>query len=153
VLGAACLGVLVEAFVPRHQRWAAQVALTLAALVAAGVLLAASARSGAAAATPLSGALSGGKPTLFLLGTLRALGVGGGVLIAGGWVERGGAFVVDAAARGGGAVPAAGVAVDRITAGRVGMQTEVMPLTLFALGGMMAFCAANDLLTMFVALE
>ena len=33
------------------------------------------------------------------------------------------------------------------------MQTEVFPLTLFALGGMMAFCAANDLLTMFIALE
>ncbi len=33
------------------------------------------------------------------------------------------------------------------------MQTEVFPFTLFALGGMMAFCAANDLLTMFIALE
>ena len=33
------------------------------------------------------------------------------------------------------------------------MQTEVFPFTLFALGGMMTFCAANDLLTMFVALE
>ena len=34
-----------------------------------------------------------------------------------------------------------------------GMQTEVFLLTLFALGGMMVFCAANDLLTMFIALE
>jgi len=33
------------------------------------------------------------------------------------------------------------------------MQTEVFPFTLFALAGMMTFCAANDLLTMFVALE
>jgi NADH-quinone oxidoreductase subunit N len=33
------------------------------------------------------------------------------------------------------------------------MQTEVFPFALFALGGMMAFVAANDLLTMFVALE
>ena len=33
------------------------------------------------------------------------------------------------------------------------MQTEVFPLTLFAIGGMMVFPAANDLLTMFVALE
>ena len=31
--------------------------------------------------------------------------------------------------------------------------TEVYPLALFALGGMMLFVAANDLLTMFVALE
>jgi NADH-quinone oxidoreductase subunit N len=33
------------------------------------------------------------------------------------------------------------------------MHTEVFPLALFALGGMMVFLAANDLLTMFVALE
>ena len=32
-------------------------------------------------------------------------------------------------------------------------QTEVFPLTLFAVGGMLLFPAANDLLTMFVALE
>src|SRR5207247_5604809 len=34
-----------------------------------------------------------------------------------------------------------------------GMHTEIFPLTLFAVGGMMLFPAANDLLTMFVALE
>ena len=33
------------------------------------------------------------------------------------------------------------------------MQTEVFPLTLFAVGGMLLFPAANDLLTMFIALE
>jgi NADH-quinone oxidoreductase subunit N len=33
------------------------------------------------------------------------------------------------------------------------MQTEAFPLALFSLGGMMVFCAANDLLTMFIALE
>jgi NADH-quinone oxidoreductase subunit N len=43
--------------------------------------------------------------------------------------------------------------MDRVTAGRFGMRTEVFPLTLFALSGMMTFCAANDLLTMFVGLE
>jgi NADH-quinone oxidoreductase subunit N len=32
-------------------------------------------------------------------------------------------------------------------------HTEVYPLVLFALGGMLVFCAADDLLTMFVALE
>ena len=32
-------------------------------------------------------------------------------------------------------------------------QTEVFPLTMFAVGGMLLFPAANDLLTMFVALE
>src|SRR6185437_9656628 len=32
-------------------------------------------------------------------------------------------------------------------------QTEVYPLVLFAVGGMLLFPASNDLLTMFVALE
>ena len=32
-------------------------------------------------------------------------------------------------------------------------QTEIFPLTMFAVGGMLLFPAANDLLTMFVALE
>ena len=32
-------------------------------------------------------------------------------------------------------------------------QTEIFPLTMFALGGMMLFPAADDLLTMFIALE
>jgi NADH-quinone oxidoreductase subunit N len=155
VLGAACLGVLVESFVPRPQRWAAQVTLTLAALVAAGVLLGGYASSGAKAATTIDGAISIDSPTLFLWGTLLALGLGGVLLIADRSVEPGGAFVTDAA----GVVSAQAVPVptgtpqDRITAGRAGMQTEVLPLTLFALGGMMAFCSANDLLTMFIALE
>ena len=43
---------------------------------------------------------------------------------------------------------------DRPAAGRTPAgATEVYPLTIFALGGMMLFVAANDLLTMFVALE
>ncbi|PQM47448.1 NADH-quinone oxidoreductase subunit N [Mycobacterium talmoniae] len=33
------------------------------------------------------------------------------------------------------------------------MQTEVFPLTMLAVGGMLVFPAANDLLTMFIALE
>jgi len=33
ILGAACAAVLVEAFLPRHQRWPVQVALSIAALV------------------------------------------------------------------------------------------------------------------------
>ncbi|MBV9312926.1 MAG: NADH-quinone oxidoreductase subunit NuoN [Pseudonocardia sp.] len=205
VLGAACLGVLVEAFLPRHQRWAAQVTLTLLTLVVAGALLGAYASSGAPAATTLSGSLSVDRPTLFMWGTLLAFGLVGVLLIADRSVEPGGAFITDAegvasgthaegvasgtdAGRAAGAASAggisraasrvgagsatsgtsrAGVAVaappagpipagtprNRATAGRAGMRTEVLPLTLFALGGMMSFCAANDLLTMFVALE
>ena len=39
VLGAACAAVLVEAFLPRHQRWPVQVALSVTALGLAGLLL------------------------------------------------------------------------------------------------------------------
>ena len=43
---------------------------------------------------------------------------------------------------------------DELLAGRAGaLTTEVFPLTLFALGGMMLFGACGDLLTMFIALE
>ncbi|GAA5155610.1 NADH-quinone oxidoreductase subunit NuoN [Pseudonocardia eucalypti] len=148
VLGAACLGVLVEAFLPRPQRWAVQVTLTLSALVAAGVLLGAYASQGGPPVKTLSDALAIDPPTLFMWGTLLALSLGGVLLIADRSVEPGGAFITDAAG-----APPAGAPQDRITAGRFGMQTEVLPLTLFAIGGMMTFCAANDLLTMFVALE
>ncbi|MGH3434198.1 MAG: NADH-quinone oxidoreductase subunit NuoN, partial [Thermocrispum sp.] len=86
-------------------------------------------------------------PALFLWGTLLALGLLALLLIADRSVEPGGAFVSQAALRGGTET------VTRKQATLTGMQTEVFPLTLFALGGMMTFCAANDLLTMFIALE
>lgn len=43
---------------------------------------------------------------------------------------------------------------DELAAGRAGfLTTEVYPLTLFAVGGMMLFGSCGDLLTMFIALE
>ncbi|MGH3432243.1 MAG: NADH-quinone oxidoreductase subunit NuoN, partial [Thermocrispum sp.] len=93
----------------------------------------------------VGGALAVDGPTLFLWGTLLALGLCALLLIADRSVEPGGAFVSQAVLRGGGTGTASKVAL--------GMQTEVFPLTLFALGGMMTFVASNDLLTMFVALE
>jgi NADH-quinone oxidoreductase subunit N len=157
ILGAACVGVLVEAFLPRHQRWPAQVFLTLASLVAAGLALALYLTDApAAGAVTLSSTIAVDGPALFLWGTLLALALGSVLMIADRSVEPGGAFVAQAAIRPGtvqdreqrlGAHP------HRRDAARYQMQTEVFPLSLFALGGMMVFCAANDLLTMFVALE
>lgn len=147
ILAAACLSVLFEAFLPRHQRWPGQVVLSFAALVIAGISLGAYV-SGAprGGLTTLSGALSVDRPSLFLWGTLLALGLGAVLLIADRSVEPGGAFVAQAAIK-------PGTVQDRAQVGTTGMQTEVFPLTLFALAGMMVFCAANDLLTMFIALE
>ncbi|MFR9731385.1 NADH-quinone oxidoreductase subunit NuoN [Saccharopolyspora sp. MS10] len=144
VLGAACVGVLVEAFVPRRARWTTQVALSLLALVAAGIALGVHARSGGTGVTTLSDALAVDGPTLFLWGTLLGLGIAAILLIADRSVEPGGAFLAETAAQ---------AADDGDHRGPAVMRTEVFPLALFSLGGMMVFCAANDLLTMFIALE
>ncbi len=151
VLGAACLSVLVEAFVARSARWSTQVALTLVTLGAAGATLGMHLHShGAASVVTLAATVAVDGPALFLWGTLLALGLGAMLLIADRTVEPGGAFTADAAVR-------PGTAADRAqTAGTstaTVMQTEVFPLFLFSLGGMMVFIAANDLLTMFIALE
>lgn len=167
VLGAACAAVLVEAFLPRHQRWPAQVALSVVALGVAGLTLGVYAgNAGTEGITTLADALAIDRPTLFLWGTLIALGLAAILLIADRSVEPGGAFVASGSAESGAAVGSGGGGG---SGGRVlpageersygspdqapTMQTEVFPLFLFALGGMMAFAAANDLLTMFIALE
>lgn len=149
ILAAACVSVLVEAFLPRHQRWSVQVALSLASIVVAGATLAMYARGAGTGVTTLADSVAIDAPTLFFWGTLLALGLGALLLIADRSVEPGGAFVAETAAE----VEAEHGVMTRATAGIAGMRTEVFPLTLFSLGGMMVFCAANDLLTMFIALE
>ncbi|MCU1664349.1 MAG: nuoN [Pseudonocardia sp.] len=160
VLAAACLAVLVEAFLPRHQRWPAQVTLSVVALGAAGLSLALYAGNGPDGITTLANSLAVDRPTLFLWGTLLALGLGSILLIADRSVEPGGAFVASAAMRAAVGGRGNGELIEPPEDRSYGtpglaptMQTEVFPFTLFALAGMMAFCAANDLLTMFVALE
>jgi NADH-quinone oxidoreductase subunit N len=144
VFGAACVGVLIEAFWPRDTRHPVQVAValvgTLGALVCT-LLLAGSREITAGGALAVDGA------GLFLQATIAGLGALALLLFA----ERSldparSAFVVSAA------VPA-GSPRDRelLTVTRV--QTEVYPLATFAIGGMMLFVASNDLLIMFVALE
>src|SRR6478609_5276645 len=155
VLGAACLSVLVEAFVARSARWSSQVALTLLTLGAAGAALGVHLYSFAADGrnvVTLAGTISVDGPALFLWGTLLALGLAAVLLIADRSVEPGGAFSADAAVRPGTAADRA-QAQGAVRTAETVMQTEVFPLFLFSLGGMMVFLAANDLLTMFVALE
>jgi NADH-quinone oxidoreductase subunit N len=147
VFGAACVSVLVEAFAAKRSRFGIQVGLTLLAIVGAGVALIVYATGNAPAGgvTTFSKSISIDRPALFLWGTLLALALGAVLLISDRVVEPGGALVAQAGIR-------PGTVQDRAQTATV-MQTEVFPLTLFALGGMMAFCAANDLLTMFIALE
>ena len=84
-------------------------------------------------------------PALFLWGLVLIFAIGGVLLFAERKVEGGVSVFAGQAA----ALP--GTDSERASAGLD--HTEVYPLLLFAVGGMMLFPASGDLLTMFVALE
>src|SRR6476661_5531819 len=145
VFGVALVGVLVEAFAPRSRRYAVQVTLSVAGLVGALVALVVAARDNTG--STLEGAVVVDGPALFLQGTLLVLSVLGVLTMA----ERFDGTGADAFTPMGSAVPGSPYEAAALRAGATG--TEVFPLTLFAVGGMLLFPAAGDLLTMFVALE
>ena len=142
VFAAATVGVLVEAFVPAARRRTAQVvvaALGLLGGLVAVVVLAGTSRLVAEGAVAVDG------PALFLQGTLCVLGLGGILLLSERSLDSSGGEVVSQAA----SLP--GSRDDLRLAEHEGIQTEVYPLAMFALGGMLLFPAANNLLLMFVA--
>jgi NADH-quinone oxidoreductase subunit N len=143
LFGAACVGVLIEAFVPRSSRHPVQLVFALLSTVAA--LIAVVVQRGTELVTA-GGAVAVDGPTLFLQGTILLLGVVSLLLIGERSIERGGAFVAQAALN-------VGSQKDLHQAGGRPGATEIYPLTVFALGGMLLFVSANDLLTMFIALE
>ncbi|GAA4692980.1 NADH-quinone oxidoreductase subunit NuoN [Phytohabitans rumicis] len=143
LFGVACLGVLVEALLPRSVRRSVQLVLALAGLVAAFVMVVLQSDKRILTA---GGAVAVDGPTLFLQGAIILLGLMALLLVGDRSLEHGGAFVAQAAIT-------VGSDADRRQAGRSQGATEIYPLALFALGGMLLFVAANDLLTMFVALE
>ncbi len=144
VFGAAVAGVLVEAFLARRYRYRVQLMLTVGALIPALVAVIALAGTRQVAA---GGAVAVDGPTLLLQGTVVLIGLLAVLLMAERDSSGGlGAFTPQASAAPGSAA--------QLAATRAGVsQTEVFPLTMFAVGGMLLFPAANDLLTMFVALE
>lgn len=176
VLGTAIVSVLVEAFVPARARYVTQLALYLGGLAVS--LVAVLLLAGTQVVTA-EGAVAVDGPALFLQGATVVVALGAGLLIS----ERGRAGVATASGRvGAGAVSAlsssstpgtrAGTSRGPVLAGfapqaalapggdneraaeRAGVtQTEVFPLVLFATGGLMLFPAANDLITLFIALE
>jgi proton-translocating NADH-quinone oxidoreductase chain N len=151
IFAAALAGVLVEAFTPRPLRRVLHIALSLGSLAGAFVLtvvIAASSKifaGGSPGRIVAVGAVAVDRPTLFLQGTILVLAFVSVLLIAESSHEVS-AFTPQAAA-----VPGSAEEREGLLAGL--SHTEVYPLTLFAVGGMMLFPAANDLLTMFVALE
>ncbi len=148
VLGAGVVGVLVEAFVPARLRRPVQLALAIAAPAAAVVAVAAlwSGVRDSGGTSVLGGSVLVDGPTLVAWLIIAALGLLS-VLLAADRTEVG----EDAFAPAVAAVPGSAYEEQARAAGTV--QTEIFPLMMFALGGMMAFPAAGDLLTLFVALE
>ncbi|HEX7195512.1 MAG TPA: NADH-quinone oxidoreductase subunit NuoN [Candidatus Limnocylindria bacterium] len=143
VFGVAIVGVLLEAFMGRRWRHETQLGLAVAGLVAAFVAVVSLAGENAVAAM---GSVAIDGPALFLQGTILLLAIPGVLGAAERATDEGGAF-----APAGSSMP--GSRHERLlTADRV-TQTEVFPLLMFAVGGMLLFPASNDLLTMFVALE
>lgn len=152
MLSAAVLGMLFEAFWPRRSRRAAQVVLAL--LATAGTFLAVVwlwtetiAGPGAPGGRSLvGGALLMDGPALVAQGALALLGLLALLVVADRTGIREDAFAPQAAA-----VPGSEYE-DQVR--RAGLeQTEVYPLMLFALTGMLVLPAAGDLLTMVIGLE
>ncbi|WP_461023032.1 NADH-quinone oxidoreductase subunit NuoN [Thalassiella azotivora] len=158
VLGVAVLGVIAEAALPRAARWWTQVVLAAAGLAAALLLLATQWADppfavGTVGPAGEVGRLTNGlnlsivmdRPAIFLQGSIVVLALLAVLTIA----ERGGdaaPFTAQASA-----VPGSTFEDAARRAGLV--QSEVLPLLMFAVGGMMVFSSAGDLLTMFIALE
>jgi proton-translocating NADH-quinone oxidoreductase chain N len=151
VFGVAVAGVLVEAFVPRSARRPVHLVLALGGLAAAFVatiVVAASSSAfndGSPGHIAAEGAVAVDRPTLFIQGTILVLAFISMLLIAESSHEVS-PFAAQAAA-----IPGSAEEREGLEAGIA--HTEVYPLALFAVGGMLLFPAANDLLTMFVALE
>jgi NADH-quinone oxidoreductase subunit N len=144
VLGAAVIGVLVEAFAPRSVRHPVQVGLAMIALV---VALAAVIWQAGAEMIAAQGSIAVDGPARFLQGTILLTSIVGLTFFAERRVEAGGdAFAPSAAV-----LPGSRAEQTLVKAGV--LQTEVYPLAMFAIGGMLLFPAANDLLMLFIALE
>jgi NADH-quinone oxidoreductase subunit N len=144
IFGAAMIGVLVEAFLPRRSRYAAQVSVALVGLVAALVAVGFGTQH---QGSTMAGAVVIDGPALFLQGTILALSVLSVLAMA----ERFDGVGADAFTAQGSSAPGSALESAAVRAGAT--TTEVFPLTMLTIGGMLLFPAAGDLLTMFVALE
>ncbi|HET8586941.1 MAG TPA: NADH-quinone oxidoreductase subunit NuoN [Candidatus Limnocylindria bacterium] len=152
VIGAALVGVLAEAVVPRRERFSVQVGITLLGLV--GSLVAVILLHGTNTTTPsplgnnplFRGSLAVDSAGLFIQGSILVLAIMAALLLAERSVDVRSAIVASAAA-------VVGSPDDRRLSRTERVQTEVFPLMLFAVSGMLIFPISNNLLLMFVALE
>lgn len=141
---AAVVGVLVEAFVGKGARRPIQLVLAFGSLIAAfAALIWQQANRGIEA----MGALAIDGPGLLLMGLILLVSLGAALLMAERQLDPSG----DSFAPRASALP--GSEEERQLTSRGYFQTEVWPLFLFAVLGMLLFVTATNLLVMFIALE
>ncbi len=139
VFGGGIIGVLVEAFASARIRATLQLFITFGTLILALTQVWRIRSSSSTTAAVNSTIIDG--PTIFLQGVILILAILAVALIAD----------VDNFTPLASALPGSEEEKTAVLAGR--QQTEVFPLTLFAVSGMLLFPAANDFITLFVALE
>jgi len=154
VLGVALVGVLVEAFAPRRARYVTQVVISVAGLVAAifaSILVFDKLDPGSSSPgrgeVVAEGALAVDGPAIFCWMLVLVLSLLSVLLFAERQLEGGVLSFAGQAA----ALP--GTEAEREASTQGLEHTEVFPLLMFSVSGMLMFPASNDLLTMFVALE
>ncbi len=146
VFGGAVLGVLVEAFAPRPSRYLLQTLIAVVAILAAGASVAMRLGGFESQFLAMETVVLDG-PTLIFWMMLLLFGLGGVALFAERGVGEGqSAFAPSASSAPGSPLEREAVRLRR-------EHTEVFPLLLFSLLGMMLFSAANDFILLFVALE
>ncbi|SDD70983.1 NADH dehydrogenase subunit N [Sanguibacter gelidistatuariae] len=151
VISAGVLGVLVEAFVPANRRRVVQVIMAMAALAAAFAVIVWQGVSwfgegGSGGVVVLGGVLQLDGVALLFQGLVVLMAFFALAVVIDRTSTKQDAFSPSAAS-----IP--GSEYEEL-ARRLGLvQTEVYPLLMFAISGMMIFPAAGDLLTMFIALE
>lgn len=151
VISAGVFGVLVESFVPAARRRGVQMVMALAALGAAFVMIVWQGvtwlgAGGTGDVSVLGGALQLDGMALAFQGLIVVMAFFALAVVVDRTSAKQDAFSPSAAA-----IP--GSEYEDL-ARRLGLvQTEVYPLLMFAIGGMLIFPAAGDLLTMFIALE
>jgi NADH-quinone oxidoreductase subunit N len=145
IFAAACLGVLAEALAPREIRRVVQLLIAFVSLALALVTTVLNWAAGDEAIVAVNSlALDG--PTYFMWTILIIFSAAALLMFAETKIESASVFAPQAAA-----VP--GTVAEREAIRRRVEHTEVFPLALFAVLGMMLFPASNDLITMFVSLE
>lgn len=146
LLGVGCLGIVIEAVVPRDARYMSQSALALLGVLAALGLTIANWLSEEPTLTA-EGLVAIDGPTYIFWSLLLIAGLGGVALFA----ERGLGNGQSAFASAASTVP--GSPLEREADRLRREHTEVFPLLVFALFGMLLFASANNLLVLFVAVE